>query len=130
MLPLTKGEHYNFGLLPQISSEIPVGMGAAARRILHAAAPFMKDNYSFSLSGWEFNSGQASDIGPFTIVPFLVDHSAYDSYALMIKCDGKTVFYSGDFRSHGRKAKLFSRLIENFSERVDLLLLEGTTLLH
>jgi len=37
----------------------------------------------------------------------LIDHSAYDSYALEVRTGGKTPFYSGDRRGHGRKAALF-----------------------
>lgn len=35
-------------------------------------------------------------LGPFTTVPFLVDHSAYDAYAIMVEADGTRLFYSGD----------------------------------
>ena len=62
---------------------------------------------------------------PFT--PYLVDHSAFDAYALLIEAAGRRLFYSGDIRAHGRKGKTFERLLDNPPE-VDVLLLEGTTL--
>ena len=49
------------------------------------------------------------EIGPFRVTPYLVDHSAFDAYALLVEADGKRVFYSGDFRGHGRKRKLSRR---------------------
>jgi ribonuclease J len=61
--------------------------------------------------GWDYQSGQGFDIGPFRVTPFLVDHSAYDAYGLLIESGGKRLFYSGDFRAHGRKGMLFDRLI-------------------
>jgi ribonuclease J len=55
-----------------------------------------------------------------------MDHSAFDSYAFHIKVDKKYIFYTGDFRGHGRKGKLFDRLIAN-PPHVDILMTEGTT---
>lgn len=61
------------------------------------------------------------------ITPFLIDHSAFDAFAFQIEHEGKKVFYSGDFRGHGRKWELFREFI-NKAEKVDCLLLEGTTI--
>ena len=47
---------------------------------------------------------------------------------MLVEADGKRLFYSGDFRIHGRKSKLVERLIANPPKDVDLLLMEGTTL--
>jgi ribonuclease J len=67
-------------------------------------------------------------VGPFKITPYLVDHSAYDAYALEVEAGGRKLFYSGDLRAHGRKAALFERLISNPPPDVDVLLMEGSTL--
>ena len=37
-------------------------------------------------------------------------------------------FYSGDFRAHGRKGKLFEAMIERPPKDIDILLMEGTTI--
>jgi ribonuclease J len=118
----------HFGLLAHISEKIPVAMGAAARRILEAAMPFLPGKWPTPAKGWNYQSGKSTDIGPFRITPFLVDHSAYDAYALMIESGGKRIFYSGDLRSHGRKAALFERLTANPPQNIDALLLEGSSL--
>jgi ribonuclease J len=118
----------HFGLLAHISPKIPVGMGVAARRILEAAAPFLPGNWPTPSEGWNYRSGQSLKIGPFCVTPFLVDHSAYDAYALLIESGGKKIFYSGDFRSHGRKSALFERLTDNAPKNIDVLLLEGSSL--
>jgi ribonuclease J len=118
----------HFGLLAHIFPGIPVGMGAAARQILKAAAPFLPGNWPIPSEGWNYQSGQSFNIGPFCVTPFLVDHSAYDAYALHIESGGKSIFYSGDFRSHGRKAALFERLTANPPKNIDTLILEGSSL--
>jgi ribonuclease J len=117
----------HFGLLPHVSPDIPVGMGAASRRILHAAAPFMRGNWQIPEKGWDYQSEQRFEIGPFCVTPYLVDHSAYDAYAILIESDGKRIFYSGDFRAHGRKKTLFDQFISNPPQNIDVLLLEGSS---
>ncbi|MFC2070081.1 MBL fold metallo-hydrolase, partial [Chloroflexota bacterium] len=118
----------HFGLLQHISPQIPVGMGAAARRILTAASPFLRGSWLIPPSGWDFKSGTPLSIGPFTVTPYLVDHSAYDAYSFLIEAEEKKVIYSGDFRAHGRKSPLFERYIANPTKGVDAVLLEGSTL--
>ncbi len=47
---------------------------------------------------------------------------------LLIEADNKKLFYSGDFRAHGRKSKLFDWFISSPPTGIDTLLLEGTTI--
>lgn len=117
-------DHY--GLLPWMPTT-SVLMGDAARRILRAAAPFMRQP-PVNLDGPSLVDRKTVSLGPFRITPYLVDHSAYDSYALLIEADGKRLFYSGDVRMHGRKSNLVGRLMANPPTPLDVLLLEGTTL--
>ena len=66
------------------------------------------------------------NIGDFRITPYLMDHSGYGAMAFLVEADGKKIFYSGDFRGHGRKRKLFDRFLESHPTDVDALLMEGT----
>ena len=75
-----------------------------------------------------YRNQQSFDIGPFRVTPYLADHSAFDAYSLLIEADGRRVFYSGDLRAHGRKARLFENLVRHPPKAIDVLLLEGTTL--
>jgi ribonuclease J len=119
----------HFGLLAYVSPKIPVGMGPAARRILRAASPFMAQKWpDCTAVGWDFKSEKPFEVDNFQITPFLVDHAAYDAYALLIESAGKRVFYSGDLRIHGRKATLVEHLIKKPPENIDILLLEGSSL--
>ena len=67
-------------------------------------------------------------LGPFAITPFLVDHSAFDAYALLIEANGRRLFYSGDIRGHGRKAALFERLVAHPPRPVHAMLMEGSAI--
>jgi len=118
----------HFGLISHISAQLPVIMGKDARRIITAAAPFMPGNQKPPADGLNLENEIPFTIGPFKITPYLMDHSGYDAYSLMIEADGKRVFYSGDFRTHGRKAKLTNKLIDNPPKDIDVLLMEGTSL--
>lgn len=117
-------DHY--GLLAQMP-QVPVVMGAAARRIIQAARPYM-GLPALNLSGADLVDRKLIAIGPFRITPYLVDHSAYDAYALLIEAGGRRLFYSGDIRSHGRMRGLVERLIAAPPGKIDALLLEGTTI--
>lgn len=118
----------HFGLLAYMSQSIPTAMGPAARRIIQAAIPFLPGNLVSPPPGWDFVSEIPISIGPFKVTPFLVDHSAYDAYSLLIEADGKKLFYSGDLRAHGRKRALFEGFIKHPPGSVDTLLVEGSSL--
>src|SRR4030042_5052138 len=100
----------HFGLLTYINKKIPVIMGVEARNILKSASLFLPGYWNISAEGLNLKSEITFEIGSFKITPFLIDHSAYDAYSLLIETDGKKFFYSGDFRIHGRKAKMTERL--------------------
>lgn len=119
------GDHW--GLLPLCKPKVSLAMGAATARIMSAAAPFVPNSFVPEVT-FELTDRKALQIGPFTITPYLVDHSAYDAYALLIEAGGKRLFYSGDIRSHGRKGALFERLINSPPRDVDTMLMEGSSL--
>lgn len=118
-------DHY--GLAHRLPGETTFLIGRAAEAILAAADLFTPAGLNLK-HAIHLEDRQTVTLGPFTITPYLVDHSAYDSYAFLIEADGKRLFYSGDFRAHGRKSKLVERLIAKAPSNVDLLLMEGTTL--
>ena len=117
------GDHV--GLIEYIHSSIPIYMGKDTAKIVNMTACFISSRGSVLPTGF-FVSGQAMQIGDFTITPYLVDHSAYDSYAFVIQADNKCVVYTGDLRMHGKKAKATWFFLKHLPQRVDALLLEGT----
>ena len=118
-------DHY--GLARYLLPDTQMIMGAATARILKAAMLFTPVGVEFK-NAVHFKSGKPLSIGPFTITPYLNDHSAYDAYSLLISADGQRLFYSGDFRGHGRKSALFERFLKRPPSDVDVLLMEGTTI--
>ena len=60
------------------------------------------------------------------VVPYLCDHSAFDSYMLLVEGGGQSLLYTGDFRGHGRKS--YGALLQLLPEQVDFLVCEGTNL--
>ena len=118
-------DHY--GLVGRLTRDISILIGAAAQRILESASLFTGDNVAFP-NVIHLANKRPIGVGPFTVTPFLMDHSAFDSYAVLVEGDGKRLFYTGDLRAHGRKGSLFHRLAANPPSKVDVLLMEGTTL--
>jgi ribonuclease J len=73
-----------------------------------------------------FTMWQPFRVEEFTITPYLMDHSAPDAAALLIEVDGQRLFYTGDFRGHGRKRVLLERLSANPISSLDCLVMEGS----
>ncbi len=118
-------DHY--GLLGCAHSSIPVHIGAGAKKLLKAAEPFMAtDAIPNAIS--PYMDRKAFRMGPFRVTPFLMDHSAFDAYALLVEANGRRLLYSGDFRAHGRKAAVFDAFLRSPPSNIDVLLMEGTVL--
>ena len=117
-------DHY--GLLERITEPVPVFMGDAARKILEVSAFFTLLPTLGQIRPLTYSDRQPIQAGPFTITPLAIDHSAHDSYCLLIEAEGKRLLYSGDLRAHGRKAELFHRLVSDPPPNVDVLICEGT----
>lgn len=115
-------DHY--GLASQIPESVPVYCGKAAWELMNATAQFTHNKVAIHCAK-HFKSYQSFQIGDFAITPYLMDHSAFDSYGFLIFAGGKNIFYSGDFRGHGRKSKLFNQLPDKLPQ-LDALLMEGT----
>lgn len=107
-----------------VNAAVPVYIGEAAARVLTEASFFSPGSIALQSRGF-LADRQPFFVGPFQVTPYLVDHSAFDAYALLIEVDGRRLFYSGDLRAHGRKASLFERLVAE-PPAADTLLLEGT----
>lgn len=61
------------------------------------------------------------------ITPYIVDHSAYNSFMLLIEAEGKKVLHTGDFRNHGYKGVILEKTLKEIG-KIDALITEGTTL--
>jgi ribonuclease J len=117
-------DHY--GLLEDVPATWPIYSGAATEQLIRLTSAIFGKELPHAFHPW--NSRAAFQIGPFRVTPFLIDHSAFDAYMLLIEVQGKRIFYSGDFRTHGRKAVLTKGLKAAPPKNIDVLLMEGTNL--
>lgn len=114
------GDH--MGLIDAVPVETPVYMSALAIRAY--ILPQVIFSYVRDRNLQPFF--RMVRIGDLTIKPVRVDHSAYGAQAFLISDGTKTVFYSGDMRTHG----LGSTLIKKLPRNVDYMMLEGTNILR
>ena len=117
----------HFGLINYINKNVKFYLGEATHKIIELNNIFTSQKINLKNTEY-FENEKTFTIGDINITPYWVDHSAFDSYSFLIEANGKKIFYSGDFRSHGRKVKVFYRFLHNTPKNVDYLLLEGTTI--
>lgn len=117
-------DHY--GLLEELPDTWPVYCGGASEKLIRLTSSIFGKPTQHRFFNWQ--GKQAFKLGPFKITPYLTDHSAFDAYMLLIEVAGKRLLYSGDFRMHGRKAKLVQKLMERPPAPIDALIMEGTNL--
>ena len=118
-------DHY--GLLNYVRHDIPIYLSQGAWSLIKVSNLFVPIRVG-ELNGKNIKPSKLFNIGDFKVTPYLVDHSAFDAMAFLIEAEGKRLFYSGDFRRHGRKNYLFENIIKHPPENIDCLLMEGTTL--
>jgi len=116
-------DHY--GLATFLNEDLRYFIGEAAYRIINTGNIYINKNPLFKNHSF-IETGKLFTIGDIRITPYLMDHSAFDSYAFLIEADSKKIFYSGDFRGHGRKTRAYKWFLHNAPKDVDYLLLEGT----
>ena len=125
-------DHYGCG--KWIDKKIPVYMSDAANKFMHAQKSNLDRMKSIRHDCFVFENvrtiraGETFQIGPFTITAYGVDHAAYDSFAFLISADNQKLFYTGDFRAHGRESDKTNSLFQNPPRDVDVMLMEGSSL--
>ncbi len=118
-------DHY--GLLDYANPGIPLYMSQGVKAMIEVSSIFIH-NKPGKINAKVVKPWKSFKIGDFTITPYLVDHSGPDALAFLIEAEGKRIFYSGDFRAHGRKSILFESIIKKPPKDIDYLLLEGSML--
>lgn len=126
-LVLSHAHQDHFGLMSYVNENHQIYLGRATLKLIEITNIFTNQDWAIK-NPRHFESGKSFFIGDIEITPYLMDHSAFDAYAFLIKADGKSLFYSGDFRIHGRKTKVFDWFSYNTEQNIDYLLLEGTTI--
>ena len=116
-------DHYGF--VNYLHAGLRYLLGEASYGIINTANLFVSKEQLFANHSF-FERNKLFKIGDLTITPYWMDHSAFDSYAFLIEGEGRRIFYSGDFRGHGRKTNAYKWFLNNAPDYVDYLLLEGT----
>ncbi len=116
----------HFGLLRLLPHDWPVWSGAPTEVLIRMTASLA--GHSIRQTFQNFMSRSVFKVGPFSITPYLTDHSAFDAHMLLVECANRRILYSGDFRRTGRKAALVDQVLRSPPKDIDVLLLEGTTL--
>jgi len=116
------------GFARYLHPEIPIYAGEPTHQLLELNSLFTSSEL-FSGPKKYINHKKPFSLGSFRITPYNVDHSAFDAYAFFIEAGGKCLFYSGDFRDHGRKPYALPALINELTGKtIDAFILEGTML--
>lgn len=116
-------DHY--GLLSFINPKIPIYLSEGCKELIEVSHFFGQTDFKATnvkpVTVWE-----QFEEGAFKIIPYLVDHSGFAALAFLIEAEGRRIFYSGDFRGHGRKSILFQNILRKPPENINCLVLEGS----
>lgn len=119
------GDHV--GMISKVLPEIPMYIGESAKQIFEI---YLKKVDSVNKKLVDrlstYLPGSSVTVGDIKVTPFLVDHSAYDAYMLLIEAEGKRVLHTGDFRTHGFRGTKLLPMLEKHVGQVDILITEGT----
>jgi ribonuclease J len=127
LLSHAHGDHS--GLLEWVRPEIPIYCSIGTSKMLMAGSIFAAQTEVKRNRHRPLIAGKSQQIGDIVVTGLSVDHSAFDSMALLIEADGKRLLYSGDLRLHGRKPGMARDLFTFIANKpLDVLLMEGTNL--
>ena len=137
------GDHV--GRILEIPKHIPLYMGKAARLVMlniHKALARVEElreeqmKYVELLEDrqriHELEEGRpCKKIGDIEVIPYSVDHSAYDAYMFLVKTPDETILHTGDFREHGYRGNVLVDVIKKLvlpkaGGIIDTLIIEGT----
>jgi len=118
-------DHYGF--LQFVHPDIPIYMSLGTKALTEVSNAFLNTSVKFE-NVKTFEMWKPFQIGEFTITPYLMDHSAPDATAFLIEVDGQRIFYTGDFRGHGRKSVLLDRITKDPPPDINYLIMEGSML--
>lgn len=116
----------HFGLIKNLAADKTVHIGETARQFIEATRVFL-DKPPLINAFSPLHNRMWVELGPgFRVIPYLMDHSCVDAFGFLVEADGKRLYYSGDFRAHGRRKQAFDWFLSDPPREIDLLLMEGT----
>ena len=124
---ITHNHQDHMGRIDDILDGVPVYMSDLSRKIFETVFCFSKDKGKIHRQTINLEEGKTVTIKDMKITPYIVDHSAYNSFMILIEAEGKRILHTGDFRNHGYKGVLLESTLKKIG-KIDLLITEGTTL--
>jgi ribonuclease J len=115
------------GLAAFAGSHIPVYMSEGTEKLLDIISIFLPNPVKIGQPVLIEKMWKPIMIGPFKVIAYPVDHSSPGAIAVVVEADGKRIFYTGDFRGHGRLNKLFENMINRPPKNIDIMLMEGSS---
>jgi len=126
---LTHYHRDHIGRLGLVMPEVPVYMGETAKKILlNLVERVAKDELPRCENIITFKPAEKITVGYISVLPLMVDHSAFDAYMFVIDADGKRVLHTGDFRTHGFRGGKTQKLLSRYAKSIDYIISEGTML--
>lgn len=122
----THADHYGGLFAKKINPAVRVYMTPAMEALINLTAKIPRGGKALEASVEHYSRGVAFNVGSFKLTPYLMDHSASESFGFLIEAGGKRVFYTGDYRAHGNRAGAFESLLAADLGRLDLMITEGT----
>lgn len=122
----THQDHYGMLFAKPVNPALPVYMSEIMEEIIRITGKMGPGHVELAAKIEHFKKEKPFEIGSFKLTPYLMDHSASESFAFLIEAEGKKVIYTGDYREHGNKANAFKRFLAKDMGTVDLLITEGT----
>ncbi len=122
----THQDHYGMLYGRPLSPALPVYMSEIMEAIIRITGRMGPDHKDFAAKIEHFRKEEPFTVGAFKLTPYLMDHSASESFAFLIEAEGKKVIYTGDYREHGHRTHAFTRFLDTQMGKIDLLLTEGT----
>ncbi len=119
-------DHYGALLARPINPGIKVFMSEIMEDVARITTKMPRDGKKLPVGINYFRRGHKFIIGRFVITPYLMDHTAAESFAFLIESEGKRVIYTGDFREHGNKANAFKQFLAANMGPIDAIITEGT----
>ena len=123
---ITHNHQDHMGRIDDILDDVPVYMSDLSRKIFETVFCFSKTKGKICRKTINLEEEKTITIKDMKITPYIVDHSAYNSFMLLIEANGKRILHTGDFRNHGYKGVLLEHTLKKIG-KIDLLLTEGTT---
>jgi len=121
-------DHYKF--IPFLNRDIPIYLSAESAGIISSIFQTLPKTFENDFSGLNFKpfkNLKSFKINDIEIAPIEVNHSIIGAYSFLIYTDNLRIFYTGDFKTNGKRKELFQELINRLKEeRIDILITEAT----